>query len=170
MPSRLLPLLLAPAIAVSAQPAAAADVARIETITAVNLCQPALPAFDGAFRKRPRAIANEGDASAFLSCGLLARAGTQARHDAVEVVFLNRGPTGATVNCTLVDSTTLSAANPDRVLTKTVSVGVFAFGSIVWASADINGARYLKPAVSCSVPPQVDVLHVSDLYLEDVGA
>ena len=43
---------------VAAQPAAAADVARIETITAVNLCQPALPAFDGAFRKRPRAIAN----------------------------------------------------------------------------------------------------------------
>ena len=40
----------------------AAEISRLVFSQAVAVCQPALPAFDGLIRKRPKAVANEGTA------------------------------------------------------------------------------------------------------------
>lgn len=76
--------------------------------SAVNNCQGALPSFEGALRKRPLGMANEGTSLAFLSCAALASSGS-ADVEVYEVaaLFINRGSSTATVNCTLVQGIAL---------------------------------------------------------------
>lgn len=148
--------------------ATANELARTELIAAINVCQPALPTYEGAFRKRPRGIRNEGAQTAFLNCGLLTR-GTTAKHTAVEIKLYN--PTGSfqTVDCTLVDGPNLGDAPPSISITKSVSMNQFAPIVIRWDTTDNSGANYLLPALSCAVPAGVEVNHINDFYLEDIG-
>ncbi len=152
------------------QTASAAETTRVEYILPVNICQGALPNYEGAFRKRPRGIQNEGTANAFLTCALLSRNAGLPKYTNVDIKFTNSTALAATVNCTLVDGPGIGSTPPSVVITKAVIVpaNTFAFGT--WAAADNGGANYYVPAFSCQVPPGVSVNNINDTYLEEIGS
>ena len=159
-------------IGISALPFAAnaAEISRSEFILPVNICQGALPNYEGAFRKRPRGIRNEGTADAFISCALLSRNSSLLKHTVVEAKFVNSTASAKTVNCTLVDGPGIGSSPASVNIVKSVVVAANAFSFITWNAADNGGNNYYVPALSCVIPPGVEVNNINDNYLEEIGA
>lgn len=157
-------------MAVLPQTAAAAETIRSEYILPVNICQGALPNYEGAFRKRPRGIRNEGAANAFISCALLSRNGALLKHTNVEAKFVNSTAAAKTVNCTLVDGSGIGSSPPSVIIVRSVSVPANSFNFATWSAADNGGSNYYVPAISCEIPPGVEINNVNDTYLEEIGS
>jgi len=58
-------------VALVSTEASAVDLERLSMANAVGRCQGALPNYEGAIRKRPLAVQNEGTGSAFVTCAFL---------------------------------------------------------------------------------------------------
>jgi hypothetical protein len=158
------------ASAVPVLAAQAVTVERQEVRMSADVCQPALPAFDAAFRKRPLAIVNEGSASAYITCAFGGVFNGIPSVKTATVGFTNTGSSARTVNCTLVDAHA-GVMDPD-FFPKTISVP--AAGSpvalLIWSAINDNGGtRFTYPAASCSLPPGVGVQVTNHTYDEDVG-
>ena len=165
---------LATVIAASAAlPAAhAASVLRNETSPAVKVCQPALPAYDAAIRKRPRAMQNEGTATAFVTCALEGRGPDRTVNPNVRrlsIYFTNSTDTNATVTCTALDPVNTSAES--GTATRSASVGAGSSqDSMLFLPADINPTfGWSTPAVSCALPPGVGITNLWYGFVEDNG-
>jgi len=135
----------------------------------VNNCQPARPNFEGAFRKRPLGIANEGGSTAFISCALSAQTVNSPGIHLLLVFFINRGAANAEVSCTLING----LASPLGVPTFfpkafTVTAGRSAGGS--WSQGDNGGNPFVAPSLSCAIPPGVEINATQIVYRIDVGA
>jgi hypothetical protein len=131
-------------------------------------CQSALPVFDGNIRKRPMALANEGTATAFVTCDVESINNSATGFTAAGVFFTNRaGTAGVTVNCSLVDGA-FAATGTFPKASPAIAVG--SSSAITWSTADNSGANFMAPAISCALPPGVDISLVQFVYPEDVGA
>lgn len=150
----------------------AADSSRNFFQNAAGACKPALPAFDGNIRTRPLAVANEGSATAFVSCSLPrapAFSGDPTYSiNEVNVRIYNRTGAGAIVGCTLVTSFEAASSN---YLPKTVNVPANGKAFISWTVAgDNGGAPIFNPNFSCSLPPGLDVGYFYYPYNVPVGS
>jgi len=135
---------------------------------AVNNCQPPLPSFEGAFRKRPLGIANEGGSAAFISCALSAETVNSDGIHTVLAFFINRGVASVEVSCTLIDG----LASPLGVPTFfpkvfTVPAGQSVIGE--WTQDDNSGSTFIIPSLSCAIPPGVEINGTQIFYNIDVG-
>lgn len=134
---------------------------------AVDVCQGSLPSFEGALRKRPLAIANEGTSSSFLSCSLRAPAATngQGLVAGTIVVVTNRSASAKTVSCTLVDGAALPYPSiPPTYHTKSIDVGAGGWSAASWTQQDDNAnSPYRRPNLNCSLPVGVELNSVAIL-------
>jgi hypothetical protein len=125
---------------------------------AVDVCQGSLPSFEGALRKRPLAIANEGTSSSFVSCSLQVPIGPE---DMVGVLtlFSNRSASNQIVSCTLVDGIALPYPNnAPAYQPKAVLIEDGEYGILQWtAGGDNGGDPYDLPNLNCSLPAGVEI-------------
>lgn len=147
--------------------AKAVTVARLDFNHASGFCQGALPSFDTNIRKRPLAVANEGTATAFVSCSMGNERADSTITEATLVVF-NRNASPMDVTCTLVHGFQSSASPTFISKTATIAANDRAFLS--WLPADNAGANYSWLNWSCSLPPGTDVGYGYIKYDENVGA
>ncbi|MEO6250913.1 MAG: hypothetical protein ABIO59_09580 [Luteimonas sp.] len=145
----------------------AVTVSRVDFSHASGFCQGALPSFDTNIRKRPLAVANEGTATAFVSCSMEKERNDAKITEATLKVF-NRGTASADVSCTLVHGFQSSFSPTYISKTATVDAGGSAF--ISWLPVDNAGANYSWLNWSCSLPPGTDIGYGYVRYTEDVGA
>jgi hypothetical protein len=82
--------------------ASAATAVKYNSKAASGACQAPLPNYEGNFRKRPLAVANEGSTAAFLTCGIDNPDGNN-RTNEVTLYVLNRTSAAADISCTMVD-------------------------------------------------------------------
>jgi len=136
---------------------------------AVNNCQAPLPSFEGAFRKRPLGIANEGSSPAFISCALSAQTINSDGVFKVLVFLINRGAANVEVSCTLIDDLPAPLGTPSHFHKDfTVAAGQSAIGE--WTQADQSGFPFIVPSLSCAIPPGVEINGTQIFYNIDVGA
>lgn len=135
-------------VGVHAAPAGAAEVSEISM--AVDRCQPALPAFDAAFRKRPLAMQNESTSPAFVTCGFTGGFSAPRLVSYVSVGLVSNATAGISVTCTLVDYQ--GGAGAPRYFTRTALVPPGATAEIGWDEGDNDGQRFIYPATSCNIP------------------
>ena len=136
-----------------------------------DVCQPALPAFDGLIRKRPLAMQNEGTSNAFITCAFGGAFNGIPSQKTVTVGFTNITSGAITVNCTLVDAQD-GVVNPEYFPR---SISVPASGApvtlLIWsANADNGGVRFTYPAVSCLLPPGIGVQVTNHTFDEEIGS
>ncbi|MGY1459101.1 MULTISPECIES: hypothetical protein [unclassified Luteimonas] len=146
--------------------ALAADITRFQIRAAVNVCQGSLPSFEGALRKRPLAIANEGTTGAFVGCSLEANNMFNYERTSVAAIFVNRGAAAATVNCTLVNGL-LNRLTP-TYFPKSATIAPRGEAVLNWSAPEFpDGFEF--PNLNCSLPQGVEIGWISDVYPEPVG-
>jgi hypothetical protein len=127
-------------------------------------CQGALPNFEGAIRKRPLAVQNEGSAASFVSCSFSSEYDTEAQRPVsyFGAFFTNGSATARTVTCTGVagydtgDNTYVSKS-------VTVAPNRLEQADIFFVPGDIGGAGYYPlVSMSCNIPPGVGI---NDTYV-----
>lgn len=137
-------------------PASDAATTRVHFVVPTAVCDAPLPQYDASLRKRPRAIANEGTSSIYITCS----AATDPVADEVDVglTFVSNGP-AATVQCTAVSGTTNTAVYTVK------STDVIANGRdwISWPA--LTGTTF---ALSCNLPPGIEMQEVM-LRQRDAG-
>ncbi len=133
-------------------------------------CQAALPVFDGKIRKRPKAIANEGTSSAFVTCGFDSINNAGTGFSAISIFFINRSGIAKTVNCTFVNGIFDNVLSPSLV--RSVAMPTTAAPAFlgVTAATDNGGNNFAAPAISCEIPAGVEIGAVNGVYPEEVGA
>ncbi|MEP6632881.1 MAG: hypothetical protein ABJA62_01595 [Luteimonas sp.] len=131
------------------------------------LCQGALPNYEGSFRKRPMAIANEGSTSAFITCSLESTNSVSYGQSYVSAAFVNRGTSTTNVSCTMVAGGTFTPA--PIFFTKSINVGASGTGVIAWTQAEV-GARMGLASLSCNLPAAVEIGTILDAYPFNIGA
>lgn len=133
-----------------AQPAAALDLLATNGSGAVGNCQAALPAFEGLTRKRPLALVNESESSAFVTCAYTTEE-VSINVNSFDTRVSNLSAVPATVSCTAVIGDELASAN---YITKTLTLAPGAGGTLSWGTADNGGLLFAKSvALSCNLPP-----------------
>lgn len=111
-------------------------------------CQPALPAYEGVIRKRPLAIQNEGNSSAYITCA--PHHTTEGDNWSLRVNFVNSSNAAKTVNCTIVSRNGSSAP---EYATRSVSVPASGTANFTVYDADNLSTFGLVRATSCLLPP-----------------
>ena len=129
---------------------------------AVSHCQGALPSFEGAFRKRPLAIDNEGTSAAFLTCAFELR-GTGALGHAVDVWFGNNTATPKIISCTGVQGYN----GGSEAVAKTVEVPANSQDNILWVDGDFEAGIAGMLSISCHMPPGTGVNDTYAAWLEN---
>lgn len=151
-------------------PADAAPSSRYDYQTAPGVCQGALPAFAGTLRARPLALANEGNATAFVTCG---PRGTEPLYNqTISRAFVTVGNSTAatiTISCTWVHGFANSSVTQFVPVSVSVEPGANVFVNL--RPADLTGSQALKwPQVSCQLPPGGLVYYTGVLYEEEIGS
>lgn len=165
LPSCLLALLVSTAMA----PAEA--VTRSNFQNAVGACNGALPGFEGALRKRPLAIANEGTSNAIVSCTLAIDQSASEGNLTVGIGLINRSAQLVPVSCTFVDGTApeVVGAIPPTYYTRNIALSAGQGGSIVWQAAEFGLAAFsFVASASCSLPPGVEIAAMVTVYDDGV--
>lgn len=135
--------------------------------TATGACNGALPAYEGALRKRPLAVSNEGTTSAFVSCST---PGDELGlpNDAVGLYFTNNGSTAATVNCTFVDGVKFYGV---AYRPKSVELAAGQYAPIIWLPSEYTLTTFSRWAnFNCTLPAGVEINEVITRNEENVGA
>lgn len=133
-------------------------------------CQAALPVFDGKIRKRPKAIANEGTGSAFITCDFDSINNGGTGFTDINIFFINRSGVAKTVNCTFVDGIFDFVLSPSLVRSVAMPTTAVPTSLGVSAATDNAGNNFAAPAISCEIPAGVEIGAVQGIYPEDVGA
>lgn len=140
----------------------------------VGLCQAALPAYEGAIRKRPLAIQNEGSAPAYVTCGFTSQGdfGFSPTNPISVAIFMgNAGAVAATIQCTAVAG--FDGAATVRYSSKTRLINAGGYGALSWAGPDFVEGEAMLPsgaiAVSCLLPPGTKLNDNRMLFNEDIG-
>lgn len=132
-----------------AQSADAVDVLSTNGTGPVGNCQAALPAYEGQTRKRPLALVNESNATAFVTCAF-----TSEEMSLSVVSFGTRlsniSAVPATVHCTAVIGEELQNA---EYIVKSLTLAPQSDDNLTWTSADNDGLLFAKSvAISCALP------------------
>ena len=165
----ILPMLLAAAVVATAAAADAATITKLATSTGTAACSPALPAFEGVIRKRPLAIQNEGDASAFISCSMTTVVSTGlASATNAYLGLYNNAAAQLSVTCTLVAG--VPGAFTTGYSTKTINVNPSSWAELNWTPGDIAPtALVMSPNVSCNLPPGIGITYAGSRYQDEIG-
>lgn len=146
------------------QDAQAAQVYRNMAQNGGNVCTGALPTFEGALRKRPKAIANEGSSAAFVTCSMPSDA-TGPRPLSVTPWFTNTTAASVSITCTLVEG---SASDGSYFSTNTK---VFTAGLSDGIPITMNPTGTTRAmSISCALPPGVALTTYNVSGYEEVGA
>jgi hypothetical protein len=130
-----------------------------------STCQAALPAFEGAIRKRPLAVQDEGSSTALVTCGFHGHASRQSTQLALGLA--NTTGERIMVTCTLVHAWASFA--PQHV-TRNFNMGPHSEAGGSWnASIDNGGTPFSRAAASCALPPGIGITYVRNEYQEDIG-
>lgn len=137
------------AIGLFSPQAEALDVLGTNGTGPVGNCQAALPAYEGQTRKRPLAVINESDSTAYVTCAFT----TEEISIAVQSFSTrvsNLSDIPATVNCTGVIGDELEDAD---YIVKSITLAPGADGTLSWGVADNGGLLFAKSvAISCALP------------------
>lgn len=147
--------------------ASAVDVERTQYFNAPAHCQGALPNFEGALRKRPLALQNEGTSNAFVTCVIP----NQGRVLAVEVYASSHNGTAGTIECTMVSG--WKGGTNHYLPQSTVTPADGTWTGFVWEGADFPGAPVFMPGyigLSCNLPAGTGLNDFWVYYVEGVGA
>lgn len=128
----------------------------------VGICNGSLPSYEGALRKRPTAIANEGTSVAFISCSMPLLFSNEISH--VGVFIRNPSRLPGTVACTLVDGTVgAEAPTPTYYpLSYTFTSGGRTWAAFYWDPAAYALGFFGGPAnLSCMLPAGMELNNVS---------
>jgi len=146
--------------------------AAITTVTeanpAVGVCQAARSANEGALRKRPMGVQNEGPSTVFVSCGLHGNGpaeGIGPYTSEVSFILLNIGTTPATVNCTAIDTAA-------HIIGATRSITVMPGQTplLTFVGTDIASNRqWFSPAFSCSLAPGAGISEVWHHFAQQIS-
>jgi len=147
----------------------AVTVTRVWSANPSSYCQAALPVFEGAIRKRPLAVQNEGSTNAFITCSMTRNYQTSS---VTRFQMYAQTLSGAVTNlsCTFVAGYATGAI---QSVVKTVALPANGSqGSLTWEAADFTGGVFpdTQYNLSCNLLPGVGL---NDSYLafqEDVGA
>lgn len=138
------------------------------TAAAVDRCQPALPAYDGNIRKRPKAVQNEGTATAFVTCGFSGD-NFSALDNGIyyaAVLLVNNTASPLEVTCTLVPGRHATVVGGFLPLTTTVNPGDPNAG-LGWHYPDYDDGRFgVTAAVSCALPPGAGISEVLNYFTD----
>ncbi len=149
--------------------------AQAVTVNRTNLshgtanCQSALPVFDRNIRKRPKAFANVGSSTAFVTCDFeTINIFGEGAYD-VRVYLINRSGASRTVNCTFVDGFGEGVSSPSLV--KSVAMPTDTTPATLGVTADLDNGNlnFVAPSISCALPPGVEIYAVGRWFREEVG-
>lgn len=154
---------LAAGLCTLALPASAEVIPKDYFINASGNCNGALPSFEGALRKRPQAVRNEGTTSAFVSCSIPA-ADADDGYTLVGTYFTNSSGSGQTINCTMVDGTpaveTAAGFYPKSLV---LPAGTTSF--IAWSATEFALTRFNSWInFSCNLPAGTEISLIGGYY------
>jgi len=145
--------------------ASAALVDKYGTMAASGACQAALPNYEGNFRKRPLAVANEGTAAAFLTCGVTNYGGSSSSR--VELAGVNRSAAAGDISCTMVDGVIDASLGFANYYPQTIAA--VATNSTYYFQWTGSFSQFGQ-AISCAVPASFEADRVWTYYKDEVGA
>lgn len=132
--------------------------------TATDNCNGALPGYEGALRKRPLGILNEGTANAFVSCGVSINESGNEGINTAAIYLINRGTTTQAVTCTFIDGLPpeFNAISPTLPVAtyypKAVAVMPGQLLPIAWFPADFELETFSPyGAFNCNLPPKMEL-------------
>ena len=135
------------------------------TAQAVAVCQGALPSFEGAIRKRPLAVQNEGSSNAFVTCALN-NPGYNTWTTFISSVLIyaqNLNSSSRPITCTAVNSSATASPDDPLYAIRTVQVSPSDTNStlIEFAADDFPGSPAALPgdtvSVSCTLVPGMGI-------------
>lgn len=147
-------------------PATAADKFMEMSANAAANCQGALPNFEGAIRKRPLGVQNEGTTASFVTCSFVNQYDSGVQNQTVDyfdAFFINKGTSAAVVTCTGVAGFETGADN--TYISKEITVAPNStVHTLMHFDANDNGGESFYPLVSlsCRIPPGVGI---NDTYV-----
>lgn len=147
--------------------ASAADLERQVYQNGGSACTGALPTCEGALRKRPLAIVNEGASNAFVTCSLPVEESNASFPTLGYLKLQNTGSAAVTIECSLVAGAQWEGS---VVQPKSIPMGANSALLVNWAPA--AGATYLPRRTvnfSCMLPPGTGIAYAGKVYMEDVG-
>lgn len=128
------------------------------TVNAAGNCAGALPSFEGALRKRPTAIANDGASVAFVTCSL--PGDLRIGNLTLQVAFNNRTSAPVSVPCTFVDGFAAPFVNGNgpTFYVRNAEIEPNNAGAVTWG-AEFEGVETFSSSanVSCALPPGVEI-------------
>lgn len=148
-----------------------AVIERQEVRLSADVCQPALPAFDGNIRKRPLAMQNEGTGNAFVTCGFGGVFNGVPSQKTLSVGFTNITGAEIAVSCTLVNA--LAGVQNPQFFPKSIAVPPAGapVTLLLWSATNDNGGTlFTYPAASCLLPPGVGVVNTLHTFDEEIGS
>jgi hypothetical protein len=168
-------------VALAAIGAAASGTATASVVTKAEynqatgtMCQGALPNYEGNFRKRPLAVANEGASNAFLTCGLTSQYDSSTGGvPEVILIVTNRNAANTDMSCTLVDGYVDATVGFSDYFPQTLTVAGATSTTFDWTASTTGGTNapvYGYPAISCNVPASFEVNVEGQSYSEEIGA
>lgn len=153
---------------------AATDAQAVEQVRATytnptGICQAALPNFEGAIRKRPLAVQNEGTTDSFITCSFTAQSGGITT---VTVEFTNSNDSVRIMSCTGVSG---YAGGPliNYLVKNVLMQPAGAVSSLTWNAADFPNAPAEFPSdsfsISCKLLPGTGINRSRVDFLEEIG-
>jgi len=134
------------------------------------ICQGALPNFEGAIRKRPLAVQNEGATPSFVTCSFLTGYNPEDWRQVNYFGFwlVNSTSTAKTVTCTGVAGFDTGTENTYVSKQVTVAPNRAEQASMFFSAEDNDGLGYYPMvSMSCSIPPGVGINDTYVGYLVD---
>lgn len=133
---------------------------------ATGICQASLPSFEGAIRKRPTAVANEGTSSAFVSCSVPTAAEDSTGITLIYLALYNRTANPVSVTCSYVNS----YQSGGTIVPKTVTLSPNGRTFMQWSLADLGSATNIDFVnFNCALQPGTDVGYVTYYYTYEIG-
>ena len=132
-----------------------------------SACTGALPTYEGALRKRPQAIANEGSNAAFITCSLMTDERRPAAPHFAYVRLLNLTASPVSATCTFVNGAHWEGSTSE-VLTLEISANSsrnFQWG-VVGGTTPFT-KRHIN--FSCALPPGIALAFAGQEFREEVG-
>ena len=155
-------------------PARAATIEREFLSHGVANCQAALAQYEPSLRKKPMGILNIGTKPVFLTCDFdmgpnWPGYGSTEGFRRIDVAFLNVSGTDAVVKCSLITGI-LEVPTTWAKTTTAKGLPYNDAGVIDWfADTDNGGTLFNSPALSCILPPNVELSYILVRYEEDIG-
>lgn len=141
---------------------------RTALVNATGVCNGSLPSYEGALRKRPTGIANEGTSNAFVGCSMTGDE-TNAGSHGFFAYFVNRGAQARTINCTFVDGVAADfGIYPAQYYPQSVEVEPGAPTAMNWAPEEGEAFTALAN-LNCTLPPGTEINIIGYAYGEEVG-